>query len=348
MLPIADSPEWFPWILNNSGEHVLSVRLTEEDYRNSSFLDHRISRLPTEPISLSWSTLASAMAAAPIRANWIFHISHVGSTLLSRLLGSCSRFFSLREPGLLRHLVKVHPIRGMHSHRIDHAHYQEQLYTLTRCWSRTYQSSQVSLIKATSIASELATDLLQVDSQASAIALYTKPDVFLQTMLGGAMTDMSLYGALRLSRLEARVNQPLKPISSMSPGELVAMSWLSEVATLDEAFRTYPDRILWMDFDHMLNNIEHDIACVCAHLVAPLTHGELQAIVRSSILQEYAKAPGHHYNAVTRQNILSHAAIVHHSEIHRGLEWLRRANRIPLIQSVLQSVSNHYFRNTRR
>ena len=42
-------------------------------------------------------------------ARWIFHIGHVGSTLVSRLLGELAGVLAIREPRLLRDLALTPP-----------------------------------------------------------------------------------------------------------------------------------------------------------------------------------------------------------------------------------------------
>src|SRR3546814_20118484 len=54
----------------------------------------------------SWNALPGLGAAAP-RPDFIFHIGHVGSTLVSRLLAEVGDALPLREPMLLRALAQV-------------------------------------------------------------------------------------------------------------------------------------------------------------------------------------------------------------------------------------------------
>ena len=63
---------------------------------------------------LPWEEVAGAMPADARRdARWIFHIGHVGSTLIARLLGELDSVLSVREPRALRDLTFFPPdVRG--------------------------------------------------------------------------------------------------------------------------------------------------------------------------------------------------------------------------------------------
>ncbi|MEL7190174.1 MAG: hypothetical protein AAGK17_11525, partial [Pseudomonadota bacterium] len=46
-------------------------------------------------------------------ARFIFHIGHVGSTLLARLLGEAPDTLALREPQLLRQFAELKTLEGL-------------------------------------------------------------------------------------------------------------------------------------------------------------------------------------------------------------------------------------------
>src|SRR5579862_7220762 len=94
------SPAWLP--VDAAADGVSLVRLDEEDYRRSSFLDQRLLALGYERSLCARETLGSAAARLAPPSHYIFHTGHVGSTLISRLLGEHSAFFVLREPAVLR------------------------------------------------------------------------------------------------------------------------------------------------------------------------------------------------------------------------------------------------------
>ena len=81
-----------------------AVTMTREAYTRSDFLDHRI-HVPqgAAVAALDFARLTPLFAeAGKLRTSYIFHISHVGSTLLSKALATRPTVLGLREPQLLR------------------------------------------------------------------------------------------------------------------------------------------------------------------------------------------------------------------------------------------------------
>src|SRR3546814_6570249 len=87
-------------------DRVLIALLGEADYRAASFLDQRLLTDRVGREWRAWNALPDLGAAAP-RPDFIFHIGHVGSTLVSRLLAEVGDALPLREPMLLRALAQV-------------------------------------------------------------------------------------------------------------------------------------------------------------------------------------------------------------------------------------------------
>ncbi len=79
-------PSIYPLALNDAGDLVFCIDLSEEDYRQASFLDDRVLRENQGQGVIRWQELESAAATLPLKCDFLFHTSHAGSTLISRLL----------------------------------------------------------------------------------------------------------------------------------------------------------------------------------------------------------------------------------------------------------------------
>src|SRR5947207_3329200 len=142
------SPALYPIAMDARADAVQLVRLTKADYEAASFLDVRM-LTPGVPSGWGpWAELREASAGLPERCHFIFHISHVGSTLLSRLLGHHPALFSLREPALLRHLADAHLLLDQPASPWGRAEFDGRLATFLAIWSRTFARGQTALIKA--------------------------------------------------------------------------------------------------------------------------------------------------------------------------------------------------------
>src|SRR4051812_36091370 len=103
---IARDATWLAQALDPTAGMVRLVAMDRDSYRAASFLDDRLIQQPVDAQILPWPTVEAAVAGDLRQdARWIFHVGHVGSTLVSRLLGEVDGVLSVREPRLLRDIA---------------------------------------------------------------------------------------------------------------------------------------------------------------------------------------------------------------------------------------------------
>jgi hypothetical protein len=310
---LASSPELFPHALDVEENTVSLVRLTEPAYRAASFLDARILTPQTLSRTVALPDLAVAAAPLPEACDFIFHIGHVGSTLLARLMGAHPGVLSLREPLALRTLAQS---------RIDGRPLDEAtLTTLLKLWSRTFRPRQRALVKATSFVSEIAGDILARPSAPKAIFMFTPAEIYLATILGGpnSRQESRVLGAPRFARLQKRLGKPLA--QPATEGELIAMSWACEMTALKAADT---DRVLWLDFDDFLADPQTTLTKCFAHVGNRATIDQVRTILAGPDMRTYSKAQEYDYDAKLRTDVLNQARREHGAEIRRGMVWLER------------------------
>lgn len=323
------SPELFPFALDLPGDGVVFIRLSRSDYERASFLDARLAGAQTAARATPWPQVAAAIDAAQLaeRCAYIFHIGHVGSTLLSRLVGSHTGIFSLREPALLRTFAQLEdhepPARSW-----TPEDFEVRLTGCLKLLSRSFETSQLPLIKATSFVSELAASLLSRASQPKAVLMYVSPESYLATILGGpnSRREAQMLAPSRLRRLERRFGAGVWELASLGEGEILAMSWACEMSALVQAADSAGGRVLWVDFDRFLANPGSLLAAVLGHLGIEGTRTqEVRAMIQGPEMHRYSKAPEHGYDAALRCDVLNTARAMNGAEIRRGLAWLDRA-----------------------
>lgn len=324
---LVGSPAWFP--LESAGAGALRlVRLDEDSYRRASFLDRRLLKADPEQAACDYTVAAAAASRLSLRAHYIFHIGHVGSTLLSRLIGASPGFFSLREPAILREIAtRPKPGGGGSS-----------LEVLLPLLCRTWRPEQRALIKATSFVSELAEPILRTDETAAAIFMFTRPVTYLCGILAGSNSrrEARILAPARLERLRLRLSETAPPLEPRAEGEWIAMSWLCEMATLSQAAGQLGSRILWLDFDAFLAAPAEGLCRAFRMLGASLQPRDAGALLSGPLMRQYSKAPEHAYDPALRRSVLESAQREHAGEIRRGIDWLRRlAARHPLIDQAL-------------
>lgn len=334
--PLARSPELFPHSLDVQTDSVSLVRLTEAEYAKSSFLDGRILGPGVMTRAVPFREVEAAVREGGLadEADFMFHIGHVGSTLLARLLGRHSALLALREPDILRKLARMRAEPEAMPRRWNAEEFDAHLATFLKLWSRTFRPEQRALIKATSFASELAAEILRRPSRAKAIFMFVSPENYLATILGAEHSpkEAQMLADFRAKRLQRRIGSALDPVTSM--GALVAMSWASEMCALAAAQDSI-DRIHWLDFERFLAAPADSLADCFRHLDVGATKQQITEIVCGPDMRTYSKAQEYGYDAKLRGEVLDDARRLQAGEIARGLEWLAKMSaKHPLVAAA--------------
>jgi len=147
---IWNDARWLAQAVDRKAGLIRFVEMTPDAYRDASFLDDRMFARPRVSHLLGWNEVAAAMPFGARRdVRWIFHIGHVGSTLIARLLGELDGVLSIREPRALRDLNFLPPDATA-----------EFAPTAQAFFSRTFGASETALVKTTSSVSEMARPLM--------------------------------------------------------------------------------------------------------------------------------------------------------------------------------------------
>ncbi len=334
-------PTWFPHKLEFASERMLLVKLAADDYARASFLDDRIVTPQTQGSWVSFDQVTAALTGVqptnPL--HFIFHAGHVGSTLLSRLLGEAGGVLAIREPLPLRSLAEAHDRLNEVDSLLSPTGFRAQLGEQMLLWSRGFADTRAVVVKATSSAARLAPDLLAQRQTARAIYLSLKLEPYLATLLAGENSPVDLRGFAgeRMRRL-GRMATPLQqPAHAMSLGELAAMAWVAEKLTQKRLTQSAGARVLELDFDVLLGGIEGALREVCAHFNLTAPEGYFSQVSASPLLARYAKAPEHPYSPRDRAEILASARTTMAGEIRKGLSWAentaRQSNEVAAILS---------------
>lgn len=303
---IALSPAWLPLDAAGPGS-VRLVRLDEAAYRAASFLDQRLlAANPTTAVAAAATVTAAAARLEP-GAHYVLHIGHVGSTLVSRLVGEFEGLFSVREPAILREI-----------------HGRTDLHGALALLARTWRPGQRAVVKATSFVSEFAGSILEIDRGGSAILMFTPALAYLRCILGGpnSRVESRALATARLARLRRRLGESAVDADPQSEGQWIAMSWLCEMACLQEAAHRFGSRVLWVDFDEFLGAPHPGLEAILRALGAPTDPNDIGRILAGPLVQRYSKAPEHAYDAALRREVLASAEREYPEEIRRGMNWL--------------------------
>ena len=337
------SPEVFPHSLDLVSEAVAFVRLSRDELDRASFLDARVLTPQSRPewIPLARTEAAVAEAGLPERCHFVFHIGHVGSTLLSRLLGAHRSILSLREPQALRTLAQAHADLGTPESLLGARDFERTCGAMLALWSRSFAPDQTTVIKATSFCCEMASGLLQRPSRPRGLFMFTPPAAYLETLLGGPNNrlDIRSMAQSRLRRLHRRLGVDAWRLHEMSYAEMSAMSWACEMTALNDAAARAPAQTMWLDFERFLREPAAALASTFAFLGSPASQAEVDAIAAGPEMGRYSKAPEHAYDAALRRQVQAQARMQHGQDIAKGLAWLERAaGDFPPIAAAVQAA----------
>lgn len=322
---MARDARWLAQALDPSAGMVRLVAMDRDSYRAASFLDDRMMQQPVDAQVVPWPQGEEAITEG-LRsdARWIFHIGHVGSTLVSRLLGEIDNVLAVREPRILRDLALSPPeVRDRY------------VTSIPKLMSRTFAADEIACVKATSFVSEIAPELVPAGERA--LFMYATPANYIASILAGpnSLQELRMLAGSRAQRLADRLS-PLRPVRN--DAELAAIAWACEMTALESAADAMSDRrILWADFDAMLGDMESALSRVAEFFGFSASPEQLRAIARGPLTGRYSKDVSYDYSAALRRELIAEATDMHRANIEGALAMLRSAaEKSPLLARALE------------
>lgn len=331
-------PHWIDdagWLLQAMDPHARLVRLIRMDeaaYRAASFLDDRMLKPGLQTMLCSFDeAMSDAERLTREDARWIFHIGHVGSTLVSRLLGELDGVLSLREPRSFRDLSVV-----------GDGELAAVSRNLRRIFSRGFADDQLALIKTTSSVSEQAPQL--VPAGGAALFLYATPRNYVAGILAGENS---------LKELAARHEQRVISLGErgigaagldVSDAHRAAAAWACEMTSLEAAADVMADRkLLWADFDVMLDDVAGWLGRCARHFGFAASPERLTELAEGPLMRRYSKALEYDYSPSLRAELLDEATHWHRPQIDAAMAALAMlAESSPLLARALERAEQEH------
>jgi len=320
---IAGDATWLAQALDPGRGMVRLVAMDRASYRAASFLDDRMLESPVDAQIVSWTLIEDA-ASEDLRSDcrWIFHMGHVGSTLVSRLLGELEGVLAVREPRILRD-VALTPVEVR----------SRYVSPLAKLMSRTFGESEVACVKATSFCNEIAPELVPAGERA--LFMFARPRNYIGSILAGenSVQEVRILAGKRAQRLNSRGIY----IPAQNDADHAAAAWAAEISSLEAAAEAMTDRkICWADFDGMLGDMEAELTRVAEFFGFAAERDELAAISAGPLMNRYSKAPEYDYSPTLRRNLIAEAIEQHGRQIDGSLAMLKSAaEKSPLLARAL-------------
>lgn len=320
---LRQNPTWLFQDLDLVNRRGLLVKLREADYRGASFLDHRV----LKPDTLgAWLALPKLMEMArdihpPLPPHGIFHVSHCGSTLVSRLLAELPGSLPLREPLPLLNLAQARRELGHANSRLDDAGWDALFDLSLRLASRNYRAGERTVIKATSACANLLDPFLERSAASRALLLYTDLETWLATMLRDETVRENgrYYAPAWLTDLIALTGRSDLKLAGLSDAEQFALNWLTGMLHFQRALAASPERVQACDFEEFLAATADSLRRIAGFF--GLDAGRANELAASTLMRSYAKNPNRRYDPAQRRQELKEARSQVSGEIAAGLAY---------------------------
>ena len=321
---IARDATWLAQALDPGAGMVRFVAMDSDSYRAASFLDDRLLQSPVDARILGWPEVEAALSGElRTDARWIFHIGHVGSTLVARLLGEIEDVLAIREPQLLRDVALSLPeVR------------QPYLAPIPQLMSRTFGESEFACVKATSFASEIAQDLVPPGERS--LFMYATPRHYVASILAGENSVKELH-ALAHYRSERLARRGIALPPARNDADRAAAAWACEMSTLQAVSEEMADRHLaWADFDAMLGEMASELGRVAGFFDFRADEEQLSSISSGPLMRRYSKDPKHEYSPRLRAELIAQELRLQGRDIEAALAMLHTAaEKSELLSSAL-------------
>lgn len=318
---IARGATWLPQALDPQKRLVRLVHMDAGAYRNASFLDDRMFTEQRESVVVPWAEVEGAAGKdLGAGARWIFHIGHVGSTLVARLLGEIDNVLAIREPRILRDVAMLAPETRA-----------EFTPVLQKLLSRTFAADELALIKATSFVSEIAPELVTAGGRA--LFMYATPRNYIGSILAGenSVKEMAALAPLRAQRVAARATLP----APRNGAEAAAAAWACEMTALEAAAQAPDRQFAWADFDRMLADMSSELERVARFF--GFATDQVPEIAAGPLMRRYSKAVEHEYSPSLRRELIDEAHAANRADIDSAIAMLQSAAETsPLLAGALR------------
>lgn len=319
---IGRSPDYFLHDLDFVNRRGLIVKLDEAVYRRASFLDQRALKADTRGAWFSWEALyhhaGGLKPAAP--AHFIFHVSHCGSTLLSRLLAELPGDEPLREPLALLGLAMQRRELDKAVSRLDGPAWDRLFALVFALLSRSHRPGERVIVKATSAGANLLPPLGVHSPASRALLLYTDLEGWLANMLRDEQVRENgrFYAPAWFTDFHALTGRKDLHLAALSDSEQFAVNWLTGMLHFERARQQAPERVLLLDFEALL--AEPVDALQKAGRFLGLDTARAPQVAAGPLMKSYAKNVDRPYDGEQRQRELEESRRKNAEELLAGMK----------------------------
>jgi hypothetical protein len=238
---LLDNPNHF--LFHMDQEQAFFIEMNRSLFHRSIFLDSRIKTFSTQmqPVKLSLlvNQLESRESESP-KNSYIFHMAHVGSTLLSRALDIPGQNVVYREPQILRHLGVMAASRKATAE--TNSNDQSLLKLVAHVLGRSYGSNQDVIVKANVPVNFIIGRLLDLQPESPAILLYSTLENYLLALMKSKDHQQWVLHIIKELAVgwEEVCGLSTNERNSLSLPQSIACIWFAQISIFKQAAERYP------------------------------------------------------------------------------------------------------------
>jgi len=323
---LGSSPDFLWQDVDFINRRGLVVKFDEASYRRASFLDNRAYTRESLGVWLTLDRILERCAdlkpdPAP---HAIFHVSHCGSTLLSRLLAESPGCLPLREPLLPLALAVERRELPQAAARLDAAGWDRCFDVVLALISRVYRPGDRAVLKATSACGNLLAPFLERSPGSKAVLMHTDLETWLTVMLRkeDVRHNGRFYAQAWLKDLHALTGRTDLRLYAMSDAQQFAVNWLTAMLHFEQAARQHGERVQRCDFEALLADPVASITRTGGFL--GLDTSRAADAVAGPLMKGYAKNPARAYDRAARDEELKQSRREMGAEIDAGMKFAEK------------------------
>lgn len=322
---LAQSPDFLWQDLDLVNRRGLVAKFDEAGYRRASFLDQRAFQRDTVAAWLPLQEIRRhTEQLTPPAPHAIFHVSHCGSTLVSRLLAELPGCLPVREPLVLLALALEKRELSQPTARLDDKDWRSLLEAGFNALSRVYHPGDRALLKLTSACSNLLPDFLGRNADSRAQLLHADLETWLALMLRGpeVRNNGRFYAQAWLKDLHALTGRTDIRLATLEDPEQFVINWLTSMLHFEGARQQHGDRVQRLDFAELLASPSAELERL-AQLFG-LDASKAPTVASGPLMSSYAKRPGERFDAAAREKELQESRARFSAEIEAGMHYAEK------------------------
>ncbi len=322
LIDLLDNPDWF--LYHFEGDRAYFVPMSRQAFHDSIFCDSRIQTVSSKILPVKLDPLMHAFETQGRRGrpvSLLYHMAHVGSTLLSRGLDLPGVNVVYREPQALRQLgvwKATGDTQGAQGHSAA-----ALLRLAMHMFSKPCGDGEKVIVKANVPVNFLISDLRKTVPDARAIVLYSGLEDYVLALhkseehrqwVGRIIGELA-PGWAQLSGIEPAA------LGKLSLPQAIACIWLAQVGLFVEAVAA-TEHCRSLDSESLFSRPGEVLAAAFDHFGHPVSAPQLEAVVRGGVFSRHAKNPGVAYDNEVRRAEKRALASRFEREVEAARQWV--------------------------